>query len=306
MKQFVIHTLGFVPALLLGVAAMIMLAQAHPRISYMLFGMASEYGHTIERTPDFVKREKGPDVLFLGSSTCYRGMDPRPFETRGIQAFNLCSSSQTFFNTDHLLHWSLDEEKQPQHLLLDIYPKIWSGSGIESSRDLTINNNLAHHSAFQKMAWSTVDIQTILKAIYFGIMRLFGPHGVVQGTRDRYVPGGFTYSIQNPLDSMECAPDTCELNWTQRRAFERIRRTCEEEGIELLLVNPPQLCEEVFEKPEVMEGLQWIEGNDWPLAKVDTLYYDDHHLRGVGAELYSEWLADQVEGVLTDAPATTH
>ena len=47
-----------------------------------------------------------------------------------------------------------------------------------------------------------------------------------------------------------------------------------------------------------MEGLQWIEGNDWPLAKVDTLYYDDHHLRGVGAELYSEWLAGQVESLL--------
>ena len=74
----------------------------------------------------------------------------------------------------------------------------------------------------------------------------------------------------------------------------------------LLLVNPPQLCEEVFEKPKVMEGLPWIEGNDWPLAKVDTLYYDDHHLRGVGAELYSEWLAEQVEAVLTDAPATAH
>ena len=55
-----------------------------------------------------------------------------------------------------------------------------------------------------------------------------------------------------------------------------------------------------------MEGLPWIEGNDWPLAKVDTLYYDDHHLRGVGAELYSEWLAEQVEAVLTDAPATAH
>lgn len=66
----------------------------------------------------------------------------------------------------------------------------------------------------------------------------------------------------------------------------------------LLLVNPPQLCEEVFEKPEVMEGLPWIEGNDWPLAKVDTLYYDDHHLRGVGAELYSEWLAEQVEALI--------
>ena len=66
----------------------------------------------------------------------------------------------------------------------------------------------------------------------------------------------------------------------------------------LLLVNPPQLCEEVFEKPEAMEGLPWIEGNEWPLAKVDTLYYDDHHLRGVGAELYSEWLAERVVALM--------
>ena len=73
---------------------------------------------------------------------------------------------------------------------------------------------------------------------------------------------------------------------------------CRAEKIQIFLLNPPQLCEETFEKPEVMEGLPWIEGNDWPLAKVDTLYYDDHHLRGVGAELYSEWLVDQVTEIL--------
>jgi len=78
------------------------------------------------------------------------------------------------------------------------------------------------------------------------------------------------------------------------RAFQPILNTCERQRIQLILLNPPQLCEEVFEKPEVMEGLPWIEGNDWPLAKVDTLYYDDHHLRGVGAELYSKWLAGEV------------
>ena len=49
-----------------------------------------------------------------------------------------------------------------------------------------------------------------------------------------------------------------------------------------------------------MKGLPWIEGNDWPLAKVDTLYYDDHHLRGVGAKLYSEWLAEQVQAILAE------
>jgi len=47
-----------------------------------------------------------------------------------------------------------------------------------------------------------------------------------------------------------------------------------------------------------MEEVPWIEGNEWPLAKVDTLYYDDHHLRGVGAELYSAWLAEQVVALM--------
>ena len=88
------------------------------------------------------------------------------------------------------------------------------------------------------------------------------------------------------------------MSTTQSDALSCIIKTCEKKNIQLLLVNPPQLCEEVFEKPEVMEGLPWIEGNDWPLAMVDTLYYDDHHLRGVGAELYSEWLAGQVKSVL--------
>ena len=187
------------------------------------------------------------------------------------------------------------KKKKPQHLLLDVYPKIWS-SGIEASRDLTINNNLAHHAAF-KMAWSTADIQTILKANYFGIMRFFDPHGMVQGTRDRYVPGGFTYSIQSPVDSVECVPDTCELNRTQRRAFERIRRTCERRASSCCWSIPPSFARKCLRSRKSWR-LSWIEGNDWPLAKVDTLYYDDHHLRGVGAELYSAWLAEQVAAVL--------
>ena len=49
---------------------------------------------------------------------------------------------------------------------------------------------------------------------------------------------------------------------------------------------------------EVMEGLPRIEGNNWPLVKVDTPYHDDHHLRGAGAELYSEWLAERVVALM--------
>ena len=295
MKRFIIQLSTWLFLFLGGMVAVGLGAQLHPRLEVMLFAKAGQYGHTIFRIPDFSEREQKPDLITLGSSTCYRGIDPRPFAASGLDAFNLCSSSQSLFNSRFLLKWAIEQEKAPKILLLDVYPDAWSLSGIEAARDLTINNDLAYHRAFQRMAWSTSDIPSILKASYFGAKRWFGPHGTIQGTKDTYVPGGFSYSHRAAMDTLPpCEADTVSMSRMQERAFNHISEACEEEGIQLLLVNPPQLCEEVFEKPEVMQGLQWIEGNDWPLAKVDTLYYDDHHLRGVGAELYSEWLAKEV------------
>ena len=299
MKRFLARLIWGLPTLMLGILAVVFMAQLNPKLEYILFAKGP-FGSTAYRIPEYERLIEAPDFMALGSSTCDRSVDHRPFEARGLTAFNLCSSGQTFFNSARLLDWSLDDAKRPDIVMLDIYPSVWSLKGIESARDLTINHNLVHQGAFQRMAWGTGDISTILKATYFGVKRRFMPHGEVCETivPFTYIQGGLAYSLMPPVDLVECVPDTCVLNRTQRRAFERIRRTCEEEGIQLLLVNPPQLCEEVFEKPEVMEGLPWIEGNDWPLAKVDTLYYDDHHLRGVGAELYSEWLAGQVAALM--------
>ena len=299
MRRFATHLFVWLLLFLGGTIVVGLGAQLHPRLEAMLFAKAGQFGHTIFRSPEFANRDQGPDLITLGSSTCYRGIDPRPFSSFGLDAFNLCSSSQSYFNSRFLLDWAIGLEKAPSVLVLDVYPKAWSLSGVEATRDLTINNNLAYESAFQRMAWATGDIPSILKASYFGAKRCFVPHGTVRGTKDTYVPGGFSYSHNVAMDSLPpCRPDTVLMSSMQSRSFQDIRKTCEKEGIQLLLVNPPQLCEEVFEKPEVMEGLPWIEGNDWPLAKVDTLYYDDHHLRGVGAELYSEWLAGQVKSVL--------
>ncbi len=295
MKRFLLQIGWVVPALLVGICAVALLAQVHPKLEYILFAKGP-FGSTFYRMPDFAQAEGPHDVVTLGSSTCNRGIDPRPFAEEGLSTFNLCSSSQTFFNSEYMLQWSSELKGHPRSVLIDVYPAIWDNGGLESVRDLTINHNLSNEAIFQRMAWASRDIQTILKASYFGVKRTLHPaDSVVRATLPfKYIPGGLSYTLMPPVDSVECMPDTCELSRKQRRAFERIRATCEEEGIQLLLVNPPQLCEEVFEKPDVMEGLPWIEGNDWPLAKVDTLYYDDHHLRGVGAELYSAWLAKQV------------
>lgn len=279
---------------------MALVAQVHPRLEYILFAKGP-FGSTFYRMPDFVQSDGPHDVVTLGSSTCNRGIDPRPFAQHGLSAFNLCSSSQTYFNSEYMLEWSIGLKGHPRCVLIDVYPAIWDNGGLESVRDLTINHNFPHHTPFQRMAWATWDIPTILKAGYFGVKRPLSPSKDLVRADPvpfEYVEGGLSYTLMPPIDSLTCTHHTVEMSHKQARAFQRIRRTCEEEGIQLLLVNPPQLCEEVFEKPEVMAGLPWIEGNDWPLAKVDTLYYDDHHLRGVGAELYSAWLAEQVAALM--------
>ena len=295
MREFIGDLFRFASFSIGGFLALGLIAQLHPQAESVLFAKPSAYGHTYLRIPNFLALSdiEALDIVILGSSTCYRGINPYHFTKANLNSFNLCSSSQSLFNSKHLLKWSLKHGANPKAILVDIYAKMWTSSGVESCRDLTINHDHALQPQFLKMALETQDPFNLILALYSGITRTFKPLSFPE-LADIYKTSGFTYSVRNPIDKLDCIPEEVEMTNTQRRAFQDIRQTCEQERIQLLLVNPPQLCEEVFEKPKVMEGLPWIEGNDWPLAKVDSLYYDDHHLRGVGAELYSEWLAGQV------------
>ena len=299
MVQFGWGLLRFIAFSIVGLLALGLAAQIHPKVESKLFAKPWSYGYTYRRIPEFLYQPEieAIDVVILGSSTCYRGIDPNHFAEVDLRSFNLCSSSQSLFNSKHLLQWSLKQGANPSAILVDVYPKMWTSSGIESCRDLTINHDHALQAPFLRMAAETRDPFNIILALYSGITRTFLPLSFPKQA-DLYKTGGFTYSVRAPVDTLDCTSQVVTMSSRQARAFQRIRRTCEEEGIQLLLINPPQLCEEVFEKPVVMKGVPWIEGNDWPLAKVDTLYYDDHHLRGVGAELYSAWLADQVVALM--------
>ena len=163
MNRFLTRLLWGLPALMLGVLAAACLAQLNPKLEYILFAKGP-FGSSAFRIPEYGGLTEAPDLITLGSSTCNRSVDPRPFEVEGLTAFNLCSSSQTFFNSERLLSWSLEDGKRPEIVMLDIYPSVWGLEGIESTRDLTINHNLVHQGAFQRMAWATGDIPTILKA----------------------------------------------------------------------------------------------------------------------------------------------
>jgi hypothetical protein len=272
-------------------------------LEYRLIGQETNWGYTNQRSGEWAaKSDHTEDVLFFGSSTCYSGIDPHALEAFGLRGFNFCSSSQNVGNSLHLIEAAL-EEAAPELLVLDVYPKIWGAhqGGFESTKDWMTNSNLRGgnwSSAYRAMAWESRDLFTLVQTVYYDAIRPFrkagsNPHlgedenGVYRGL-------GWVERTFPTIDSIECETERVEMTSYECGAVESIRSLCEARGIQLILLNPPQLCEEEFDTLACFEELTYIDGNRWPGAKTPPNYYDDHHLVGAGAHDYSAWLAREL------------
>lgn len=72
------------------------------------------------------------DVLIVGSSHAYRGIDPRRLADVGVNAFNLGSSLQSPIQTEFLLRKYIDQMK-PDLVLFEVGYKTFSSDGIEGA-----------------------------------------------------------------------------------------------------------------------------------------------------------------------------
>ena len=262
------------------------------------------YSGTAYRIPEFTNYDAQEwDALHLGSSTCYRSLDPRVFSNDSLNTFNLCSSSQTFFNSYYILNWALERGHTAHCVTLDLQPTNWDGDGLESTRDFITNNDHVGDAEFQKMAWASWDPFNILLAFYFRLKRSFKP--VIKKTREieTYHKGGFIESHVNPIKDIECKPQQATLSRRNKRYLRRIQSLCETNDIELILINPPILCAPEWTLPSEFETVQMIDGMDWEHAESLEYHYDDVHLRGKGAKLYSEWLAPKLKAHIESSSA---
>lgn len=86
-----------------------------------------------------VKKTSDVDLLILGSSHAYRGFDTRILKEAGYKTFNLGSSAQTPKQTLVLLERYLKQLK-PKLVILEVYPKVFTIDGVESTLDLIVND----------------------------------------------------------------------------------------------------------------------------------------------------------------------
>lgn len=293
IKNFVLFFAAFV---LFGGAA-VLSSWKFDGLEHWLWGNSSSNGSTNLRIPEFVEwssTHPGPDILFLGSSTCYRGINPERLDAFGLATYNLCSSAQPLATSQFLLDFSLDYSL-PKTIVLDMYEGVLGCTCYQSRRDHIVSNNLVGAEAFQRMARNTGDPFFIMQAQYFGWKRGAVPLSPMQPPGSEvYVGRGFVSSAVETKDILPCDHEAVEMHPDNIEALQYIAERCDQLGIDLVLLSPPMTCSGDLNWPECTMEFDWVDGNDWPEAKNDTMYYDDHHLRAVGANSYSDWLGNEL------------
>ncbi|WP_374329189.1 hypothetical protein [Soonwooa sp.] len=265
------------------------------------------YGHTFTRMKDAAKT-KDIDVLIVGSSHAYRGIDPRIFEKEGITAFNLGSSSQTPINTKALLHQYLDKIK-PKMVLYEAYAGTLTIDGVESSLDLLSNNKIDINAInmadeiHNLLAYNTLLFSSFRQT--FGLNKNFKEAPKQAG--DHYIsPTGFVETeyrknIFNKEDKTHW-----DLRENQKEELTNNINYIKSKGIEVYIIQTPitqKLYDAINNNAEVdhfLSSLGTYKSYQHALPLKDsTDFYDSNHLNQIAIEKFNPILVTDVKKLLS-------
>ncbi|MFZ1330681.1 MAG: hypothetical protein WAR83_00720 [Flavobacteriales bacterium] len=261
------------------------------------------YGHMNTRIREVATAGK-VDILFLGSSHAYRGFDTRIWAKRGYKSFNLGSSAQSPIQSELLLKCTM-KELDPDVIIMEVNPILFSSDGVESALDLIANRPI--DLATVGMVYREKHIKTT-NALFYGALRqtLGVDDDLVESAQEddaEYIPGGFvertTGRYQPETKADQKASE--ELVTEQVEAFDRIRRFVHSSGKMLLFVEAPVsnfTYAHMLEPQRVFE--QFMAARRADLINMngrvdlnDTLHFTDgHHLNQAGVELFNAALTD--------------
>ena len=247
-------------------------SMAHPALEREIWGYRNfNYGANNIRLLDFNEACRNGatyDYLFLGSSTTYRSVNPRMLEPHGIEAFNLGSSSQSLRNSFRLLQWAFNHPCRFSEVQL----------GLDENA-LTSDYG---------------DPYTVLTWFFYGLRRQLRPAILTSPGADTYIDGGFVFANDEPALEFDCAPKNLEISQESLSLISRIQRLCNQNQTEFRLLIPPSPCNISWSLKRRIQD-RTLDGNEWPGAGVDSMYYDEVHLRGPAANSYSNWLGAKLK-----------
>jgi len=260
------------------------------------------YGHTYTRFNE-VDSLSHVDVLILGSSHAYRGVDPRIFEKNGISAFVLGSSSQTPLQTLGLLKEYLPK-LNPRIVLYEVYPGIFESDGVESSLDILANHKLNWFDI--RMALRVNHLKSYHVLINDIFRESFGMNkGVIEPLEtedDQYVSGGYVERVITTTDYTEkIKVRNYTLREKQLQALEEIMDVLKSSQTPVVLIQAPiseRLYTSRLNNAEVDEVLSqfgpYYNFNELMDLGDDRFYYDNHHLNQHGVEVFNKFLIEEI------------
>lgn len=253
------------------------------------------------------------DVLILGSSLAYRGIDTRAFDSLGIKAFNLGTSAQTPVETEYIIQKYL-ERLNPKLIIWDLSPSSLMDSGFESFLDLCSNDGVDSNMINLFYRLKRFDAISTLLAV--GIKRsLFSDGNFIEPQikrRERYISGGF---VEREIERVGRYPNLPFVNFSpkliQIQAINRIFQQIKERNIKIILVAAPIHPDKYrtflgLDYHEELVG-EWVGKYSligfWDFNKMDInpqFYYDQLHLNKEGVDLYNTSLVNQLKPFLLE------
>jgi len=286
MKLFLTRLVKFAAALAVVTVVLWFAAIFFQPIETHFIAVRTDEGAVRMKTEEFFGEPRTDlDYLFLGSSTCYCGVDPHALEIRGRTAFSLCSSAQRPGDSDQILDLALTHST-PRYVVVDLYSVLLSDgpSSVECVRDWIVNGPSSDISGG--------DLYNHLLKIYFELSRRLAPSRTYTPApdSDTYEGLGFVAREKPAIGKVECAEKqnvvmSVEVGLALLSMIDKAQ---------IVFIIPPVLCPDSLVLPPSLHGIAVINGNLWPGASSASNYYDDHHLISSGAASYSGWLSERL------------
>jgi len=265
----------------------------YPVIYGLSDGLNLKGGNSFQKFQELDPHAKW-DVIVVGSSHAYRGYDPRIFGTEGFNMFNLGSSSQTPYNSYHLIQELVDSNNCGL-LVMDVFHVAFQMDGLESSSDL-IANVESDQLAF-KLAAGHQDPRALNM---FTVRMLTGDQDAFY-TDSAYIGRGFSENWNRADLDTEYPEDGAFTPQTRQAVyFLKTLELCKSKGVDVVLVDHPL--------PQQMRGTRLNEANAWIAEQAELQgipfidfsrakgfssrvhYYDHTHLNQIGVVRFNEML----------------
>lgn len=265
------------------------------------------------------------DISFVGSSLCYRGINPEIVDSiTDKKSFNLGSSIQSI-STSHYIIEELLEYQKPKVIFLDILPRTLNlESQLESVRYNYefMNSGKAKSGLYAEGLNFGEKVQFLFPAYYKrdqlnSILKYSLKPMDLSKISDRYYKNGFvTSSKRMSAKTLELKSKNLEkFNWKETERtdshldhLQQIIDLCKSYQIELIITISPlpqkfykNIEQEEFEKliAKISQenNLKFYNFNKLNLPLNDTLHFKDQHLNGSGAKILSTEIAAIINGL---------